>query len=198
MDSDSVPQSRRSLLSTFLWLFLTFLLIYFLFASFSTPTSHRGVEEVSYSNIHSMLRGNTSVMYYLPDCPHCQEQMPLYRHLSDKMPRVRFLAVNASENTIPSSENIVGFPTIKIFKDKKLSENILGKQTEITLKEKIINAIKNSDDPGILAKIAGAISPKKKTTTVKTPKKAAEKRQKQKQRTPKQEPTPSPASGETI
>ena len=191
MDSESVPQSRRSLLSTFLWLFLTFLLIYFLFASFSAPTSHSGVEEVPYSNIHSMLRGNTSVMYYLPDCPHCQEQIPLYRELSDTMPRVRFLAVNASENAIPSSENIMGFPTVKIFKDKKLSGNILGKQTRVTLKEKIINAIKNSDDPGILAKIAKALSPtKKKTTTpppakAKTPKTAAKSEDSEKSSTQK-------------
>jgi thiol-disulfide isomerase/thioredoxin len=189
MDSESAPQSRRSALSTFLWLFLTFLLIYFLFASFSTSPSYRGVEEVPYSNIHSMLHGNTSVMYYLPDCPHCQEQMPLYRHLSDTMPRVNFLAVNASENAIPSSENIMGFPTIKIFKDKKLSGNILGKQTGVTLKEKIINAIKNSDDPGILAKIAKALT-KKKTTTpppakVKTPKTAAKSEDSEKSSTQK-------------
>ena len=85
----------------------------------------------------------------------------------------------------------MGFPTVKIFKDKKLSGNILGKQTRVTLKEKIINAIKNSDDPGILAKIAKALSPtKKKTTTpppakAKTPKTAAKSEDSEKRSTQK-------------
>jgi len=155
---NSPTERKKTTLSTFLWILVGFMVLYFLFIWLTPKPRYTGVEDIKYNDLYSMMDDNTSVMYYLPDCPHCNQQLPLYKQFSQELPTVRFLTVNAADEKIPSSEELVGFPTIKVYNGKQMSGQILGAQDKEKMKSRITELVKQTENKNILQQLLSLFS----------------------------------------
>ena len=133
---ESTPRSNP--VATFLWVFLTFMLIYML-VSWLFPVKYKGVEDVSNRDLQLFLNKQTAALYYHPNSRGCQSMLPVYRNLSRKYPRVRFVTINATK--LPN-EKISSYPNFKLYNGKKTTE-VTNVQSEEELK-KNLDAVFNS------------------------------------------------------
>lgn len=135
--SESKP--RTNPVATFLWVFLTFMLIYML-VTWLFPVKYRGVEDVSIHDVKRFLNKQTAAMYYHPSSSGCQSMLPVYRNLSRKYPRVRFVMINTAK--LPNEE-VSSYPNFKLYNGKKTTE-ATNVQSEEELKKNLDAVFKSA------------------------------------------------------
>ena len=102
---------KKNTVSTFLWILLTFIFIYFL-VSWFIPIRYRGIEDVSTHDLRNFLSKQMAVMYYHPQSDSCKRMMPIYKKVSNKFPSIRFLTIKADA---VDEEPIASYPTFRMY-----------------------------------------------------------------------------------
>ena len=119
--------------ATLMWVVFTFLFIYLL-VSWLIPRRYHGVEDVSIHDLKRFMNTKTAALYYHPKSNGCQRMLPIYRNLSRKYPKIRFVTINASN---PPVENVSSYPTFRLFKGKKTVQEARNVQSEEELKNNL-------------------------------------------------------------
>ena len=127
---------KTSPIVSVVWILLTFVLIYF-FVAWFIPVRYTGVEDVGYGTVSNSINNKSSVLYYHPDCEHCDDMIPKYRRASKRFPTVRFFMVNAEKSAMPKREAIQEYPTIRIYNDDTVLKEMVGKNDEDALVEEL-------------------------------------------------------------
>lgn len=154
MESETIArQQKSSFASTFLWILLSFLILYILVTVIFRPNHYLDVEDVSIDDLDKFLNAQTSVLYHHPDCPHCKKMLPMFKNMSPEFPKVRFLTIDASKNDIPFEEQIGAYPTIRIYNGKKIGGEMVGQKSNKELKEKMKSYLDNVNEDNILKQI---------------------------------------------
>ena len=123
--------------ATLLWIILSLMLLYLLMM-YSVTDEYYGVESIAYNDLDSYLNAKkTAAFFYHEDCPHCNEMMPLYDAMSSDFPQIQFVSISADEGSIPYEENIGAYPTIRIYEEKDIKGDIIGKIDEEDLRKEL-------------------------------------------------------------
>ncbi len=139
-------RKKQNFATTFLWIFFAMIVLY-LIVIYSTPSEYYGVEDVQYENLDYYLHNNnTAAFFYHDDCPHCNEMMPMYETISNDFPNVRFITISADKSDIPYEENIGAFPLIRIYNEKNIEGDIVGKMSEEELKEQLKSLVSGKSE----------------------------------------------------
>ena len=139
MEQSQQPRKTNPM-ATFLWVVFTFLFIYLL-VSWLIPFRYRGVEDVSNHDLGRFMNAKTAALYYHPKSNGCQRMLPIYRNLSRKYPKIRFVTINASK--LPA-ENVSSYPTFRLFQGKKTVQEAQNVQSEEELKENLDAVFKSA------------------------------------------------------
>ena len=88
-----------------------------------------------------VLQSNVPVLvdFWAPWCMPCKMQTPILESLDSKYNgSVKIVKVNTDENTdLAQKFNVMSIPTLMIFKDGKVAEQMIGLQSEEILTKKL-------------------------------------------------------------
>ena len=80
-------------------------------------------------------KGVVVVDFWATWCGPCKMIAPIVEELDEEMSNVKFIKVDVDKNPqIANQYKIVSIPTLKIFKDGKLINNLIGFKTKDALK----------------------------------------------------------------
>ncbi len=84
-------------------------------------------------------KGVTLVDLWAPWCGPCKQQGPIVETLADKFSgKCTIAKLNVDENAETAAKyNVMSIPTILLFKDNELREQLVGLQPEAVLEEKL-------------------------------------------------------------
>lgn len=139
MEQSQQPRKKNPV-ATFLWVLLTFLFIYLL-VTWLIPFRYRGVEDVSIHDLQRFMNAKTAALYYHPKSNGCKRMLPIYRNLSRKYPKIRFVTINASK--LPA-ENVSSYPTFRLIQGKKTVREAQNVQSEEELKKNLDAVFKSA------------------------------------------------------
>ncbi len=79
------------------------------------------------------------VDFWAPWCMPCRMQTPILENLKNKLgDKAKIVKINTDENAkLAQSYKIMSIPTLMIFKDGNVVEQMIGIQTEETLEQKL-------------------------------------------------------------
>lgn len=109
--------------------------------------SYSDVVKLTSSNFDSLVVNSDEIWvveYYAPWCGHCQSFKDEYMKLASTLKGiVKVGAVNADEEkSLSSSHGVTGFPTVKIFADKKNPTHYQGARTAEAVIDNVLEAIR--------------------------------------------------------
>ena len=97
------------------------------------------IEATSTTWKDEVLKSETPVVieFYSPTCPYCRRLTPIFEKLSDEYSgKLKLVKVDASaENDLASGYGVMGVPTLKFLCAGRPIAELVGLQSEETLKE---------------------------------------------------------------
>ena len=112
---------------------------------------------------------NVLVWYYADWCGHCQMMKDEWEKLVESKPNVSLAKV--SDTYVKPSDNILGFPTLKLFKGEK---NVVGKKND----SQVIDYYGGRDAESLKEFLNENVKAKKKVVKRKSSKKSKKKKRK--------------------
>ncbi|KKQ93935.1 MAG: Thioredoxin [candidate division CPR2 bacterium GW2011_GWC1_39_9] len=99
------------------------------------------VKEISDNEFNDEVLNSDNVVlvdFWAPWCGPCQAMSPILNKVAQDVKEIKFVKVNVDENPEASNSfGVMSIPTLLIFKDGKVVDQMIGLQSEDSLKSKL-------------------------------------------------------------